>query len=139
VTADIASITLDGKKALLDVVSENGIEHRMGVGVRHAGDDNSAAFRIPGLVTTNKGTLLGGSVTGNISNRSKTFFTTILQCFSTSIIKLYGLNFRKIHGIVFNDRFEYVYFRWFSALRRIVSCLLNRPYIIKYLINITVI
>ena len=31
----------------------------MGVGVRHAGDDNSAAFRIPGLVTTNKGTLLG--------------------------------------------------------------------------------
>ena len=38
VTADIASITLDGKKALLDVVSENGIEHRMGVGVRHAGD-----------------------------------------------------------------------------------------------------
>mgnify|MGYP000407733122 CR=1 FL=1 len=59
VTADIASITLDGKKALLDVVSENGIEHRMGVGVRHAGDDNSAAFRIPGLVTTNNGTLLG--------------------------------------------------------------------------------
>ncbi|PJY65147.1 hypothetical protein CQW35_02816 [Bacteroides fragilis] len=42
-------------------------------------------------------------------------------------------------GIVFNDRFEYVYFRWFSALHRIVSCLLNRPYIIKYLINITVI
>ena len=31
----------------------------MGVGVRHAGDDHSAAFRIPGLVTTNKGTLLG--------------------------------------------------------------------------------
>ena len=38
-----------------------------------------------------------------------------------------------IDGIVFNDRFEYVYFRWFSALRRIVSCLLNRHnrYIIK--------
>lgn len=31
----------------------------MAVGVRHAGDDGSAAFRIPGLVTTNKGTLLG--------------------------------------------------------------------------------
>ena len=31
----------------------------MGVGVRHAGDDRSKAFRIPGLVTTNKGTLLG--------------------------------------------------------------------------------
>ena len=35
------------------------IAHRVGVGVRHAGDDGSAAFRIPGLVTTNKGTLLG--------------------------------------------------------------------------------
>ena len=32
---------------------------RVGVGVRHAGDDNSAAYRIPGMVTTNKGTLLG--------------------------------------------------------------------------------
>lgn len=59
VTADVASVTLDGKRAILDVVSQKGIEHRMGVGVRHAGDDSSAAFRIPGLVTTNKGTLLG--------------------------------------------------------------------------------
>lgn len=32
---------------------------RVGVGVRQAGDDGSAAFRIPGLVTTNNGTLLG--------------------------------------------------------------------------------
>lgn len=31
----------------------------VGVGVRQAGDDGSAAFRIPGLVTTNNGTLLG--------------------------------------------------------------------------------
>lgn len=59
VVAEVASVTLDGKKALLDVVSPTGIEHRMGVGVRHAGNDNSSAFRIPGLVTTNKGTLLG--------------------------------------------------------------------------------
>lgn len=59
VTVDVASVTLDGKQAILDVVSAKNIEHRMGVGVRHAGDDNSAAFRIPGLVTTNKGTLLG--------------------------------------------------------------------------------
>lgn len=59
VAADISSITLDGKKAILDLVSPKDIEHRMGVGVRHAGDDSSAAFRIPGLVTTNKGTLLG--------------------------------------------------------------------------------
>lgn len=59
VMAVVTSATLDGKKALLDIVSRQGIEHRMGVGVRHAGDDNSAAYRIPGLVTTNKGTLLG--------------------------------------------------------------------------------
>ncbi|MBO4536873.1 MAG: exo-alpha-sialidase, partial [Bacteroidales bacterium] len=39
-------------------VSPEGIVHRMGVGVRKAGDDGSKAFRIPGLVTTNKGTLL---------------------------------------------------------------------------------
>lgn len=59
VTADVASVTLDGKKALLEVVSPSDIQHRMGVGVRHSGDDNSDSFRIPGLVTTNKGTLLG--------------------------------------------------------------------------------
>ena len=31
----------------------------MGIGVRHAGDDGAAAYRIPGLVTTNEGSLLG--------------------------------------------------------------------------------
>lgn len=40
-------------------MSPDGIVHRMGVGVRHAGNDGVSAFRIPGLVTTNKGTLLG--------------------------------------------------------------------------------
>lgn len=32
---------------------------RMGIGVRHAGDDNAAAYRIPGIVTTKNGSLLG--------------------------------------------------------------------------------
>lgn len=32
---------------------------RVGIGVRHAGDDDVAAYRIPGLVTTSEGTLLG--------------------------------------------------------------------------------
>lgn len=59
ISAEILSVTLDNKKAPLSVVSSKNIAHRMGVGVRHAGDDQSAAFRIPGLVTTNKGTLLG--------------------------------------------------------------------------------
>lgn len=59
ITSSVTSVTLDGMKAPLNIVSQQGIEHRMGVGVRHAGDDNSAAYRIPGLVTTNNGTLLG--------------------------------------------------------------------------------
>lgn len=59
VCAEIASVTLDGTPADLCVASSQGIEHRMAVGVRHAGDDGVEAYRIPGLITTNKSTLLG--------------------------------------------------------------------------------
>lgn len=59
ISAEITSIRVDGKEAIVSTVSPENIAHRVGVGVRHAGDDGSAAFRIPGLVTTNKGTLLG--------------------------------------------------------------------------------
>lgn len=59
VTADITSVKADGKENPTKLVSDKNIERRMGIGVRHAGDDGSATFRIPGLVTTNKGTLLG--------------------------------------------------------------------------------
>lgn len=59
VVVDIDEIKVDGKTIPFRYLSHKGIEHRMGVGVRHAGDDGSAAFRIPGLVTSNKGTLLG--------------------------------------------------------------------------------
>lgn len=59
VTAKLTSVVMDGKNIPVKMHSPEGIEHRVGVGVRHAGDDGSAAFRIPGLVTTNKGTLLG--------------------------------------------------------------------------------
>ena len=58
ITAELASAKADGKETPVKTVSHP-IDHRVGVGVRHAGDDGSAAFRIPGLVTTNKGTLLG--------------------------------------------------------------------------------
>ena len=58
ITASITDIKADGKAAAFKTVSED-MERRLGVGVRHAGDDGSAAFRIPGLVTTNEGTLLG--------------------------------------------------------------------------------
>ena len=59
VSAKIATVKVDGKAALMHTVSPENIAHRVGVGVRHAGDDGSADFRIPGLATTNKGTLLG--------------------------------------------------------------------------------
>lgn len=59
VAAKVTSATSEGEKLPLAFVGSTALEHRMGVGVRHAGDDGSAAFRIPGLVTSNKGTLLG--------------------------------------------------------------------------------
>lgn len=59
IRAKVTSIKADGKNLPLKTISDTDMERRMGVGVRHAGDDGSAVFRIPGLVTTNKGTLLG--------------------------------------------------------------------------------
>lgn len=59
VMAAVEEVKADGVSLPLDCLSAPGIVHRMGTGVRHAGDDGSAAFRIPGLATTNKGTLLG--------------------------------------------------------------------------------
>lgn len=59
VTASVAEVTVDNRQQPVMVLSGKNIVHRMGVGVRHAGDDGSASFRIPGLVTSNKGTLLG--------------------------------------------------------------------------------
>lgn len=59
VSATIEEVKVNAMPAPVLYLSGKGIEHRMGVGVRHAGDDGSAAFRIPGLVTTNRGTLLG--------------------------------------------------------------------------------
>ena len=58
VLADLTEVKVDGEVAPLKVVRK-AETHFMGVGVRHAGDDGAAAFRIPGLATSNKGTLLG--------------------------------------------------------------------------------
>lgn len=58
VDIELLSAQLDMKNAPLLFDTERA-PHRMGVGVRHAGDDGVAAFRIPGLVTSNQGTLLG--------------------------------------------------------------------------------
>lgn len=59
ITAEVTGVTADGQSLPVKCVSAPNVIRRLGVGVRHAGDDGAAAFRIPGLVTTNKGTLLG--------------------------------------------------------------------------------
>ena len=58
IDVEMSSVKLDGKDAPLSMFSEKAV-HRLGIGVRHAGDDGSAYFRIPGLDTSNEGTLLG--------------------------------------------------------------------------------
>ena len=59
IVSDLHAVKVDGKELYCKFISPKAITHRMAVGVRHAGNDGSASFRIPGLVTTNKGTLLG--------------------------------------------------------------------------------
>ncbi len=55
---DCTGATVNGKNAVLHYVSGKGAAQRTAVGVRKAGDDNVAAYRIPGIVTTDHGTLL---------------------------------------------------------------------------------
>ena len=59
INSELCAVKVDGRDLTCKYLSPKNISHRMAIGVRHAGDDGSAAFRIPGLVTTNKGTLLG--------------------------------------------------------------------------------
>ena len=58
VSASISQAKVNGQVIPVKNLSTEGTRQRMAVGIRHAGDDGAAAFRIPGLVTTNKGTLL---------------------------------------------------------------------------------
>lgn len=58
VSVKMTGVTMDNRTAPVKVVRKADT-HYMGVGVRHAGDDGVAAYRIPGLATSNKGTLLG--------------------------------------------------------------------------------
>ena len=51
--------TLKIKAKGFDVVEDGALLHRLARKVRTAGDDGVAAYRIPGLVTTKKGTLVG--------------------------------------------------------------------------------
>ncbi len=53
----LSAATVDGEPVALSYKGE-GEARRMGVSVRTAGDDEVAAYRIPGLVTSKKGTLV---------------------------------------------------------------------------------
>ena len=59
VSSRITGVRIDGAPMQTPATTETGKPRKVGIGVRHAGDDGVAAYRIPGLVTTNKGTLLG--------------------------------------------------------------------------------
>lgn len=56
--AEVAEVVVNGRNVPL-AGNSGDVDRRVGYGVRHAGDDHSAAFRIPGLVTTNSGSLIG--------------------------------------------------------------------------------
>ena len=58
ISAEIVDVKLDGKSVSLEKVNKQDA-HYLGIGVRHSGDDGVESYRIPGLVTTNEGTLLG--------------------------------------------------------------------------------
>lgn len=57
INSTVSQILIDGKAVDATMKSPSHIR-RMAIGVRHAGDDGAAAFRIPGMVTSKKGSLL---------------------------------------------------------------------------------
>ena len=59
VSFSLQEAVISGKAVDITWCGKANAPRRVGVGVRQGGDDGSAAFRVPGLVTTNKGTLLG--------------------------------------------------------------------------------
>lgn len=54
----VKRVKIDGREIALFPLKEKGVTHRVGVALRQAGDDGVCAYRIPGLATTSKGTLL---------------------------------------------------------------------------------
>ncbi|MGJ8696909.1 MAG: exo-alpha-sialidase [Verrucomicrobiaceae bacterium] len=58
VDARVLGVKIGGALVVPEVISPKGAQ-RIGVGLRMHGDDGSKGFRIPGLATTNAGTLIG--------------------------------------------------------------------------------
>jgi sialidase-1 len=57
-SAMVTEAKADGKSIEIENSGPTPATRRLGVGVRHAGDDGAAAYRIPGLATSNDGTML---------------------------------------------------------------------------------
>lgn len=57
-TVGLHEIKIDGMTVPIKDVKKKAVTHRMGYGLRQSGDDGVHSYRIPGLVTSNKGTLL---------------------------------------------------------------------------------
>jgi arylsulfatase A-like enzyme len=75
VTAACSSIQLDDKQVIKLETGSSSIRRRIGVAVRQHGDDGVHTYRIPGITTTNSGTLIavydnrnqrGGDLPGDI-------------------------------------------------------------------------
>ncbi len=58
ISAHVASVSIDGQETTIVDRTINPEPRRTAVAVRRAGDTNIAAYRIPGLCTTRRGTLL---------------------------------------------------------------------------------
>ena len=58
IKSKITTIIVNQKASPLCYDSDENMIRHLGIGVRHAGDDKATAYRIPGLETSNKGTLL---------------------------------------------------------------------------------
>ncbi|MEG1562622.1 MAG: sialidase family protein [Bacteroides sp.] len=58
-TIGIKNVKINNIEVKLLPLKNKRVTHRIGYALRQAGDDNVHSYRIPGLVTTNTGTLLG--------------------------------------------------------------------------------
>lgn len=59
IKAELTEAVISGENVEILKVGKSDVRRRMAVGVAHSGDFGSNSFRIPGLVTSKKGTLLG--------------------------------------------------------------------------------
>ena len=57
--AQLVSVEMENRNVISAILDSEGVPQRIGIALRQHDDDGVNTFRIPGLVTTNKGTLIG--------------------------------------------------------------------------------